>query len=69
MIIEALERTTGELSALAEEIGVSYHTLWSWKAGRRTPGPEHVLRLADALERRGGELRALAEELRKEAEG
>ena len=68
MIVEALERTTGDLQELADEIGVSYHTLWSWKAGRRTPGAEHVARLADALERRGGELVKLAEELRRETE-
>lgn len=67
MIVRALERTTGDLKDLADEIGVSYHTLWSWKAGRRTPGPEHVRTLADALEARGGELTELARELREAA--
>ena len=67
MIVEALERTTGDMGELAEEIGVSYHTLWSWKAGRRTPGPEHTRKLADALDRRGGELSELAAKLREAA--
>ena len=68
MIVKALAHTTGELGELAAELGVSYHTLWSWKAGRRAPGPRHIFSLANALERRSGDLQELVEELRKAAE-
>jgi transcriptional regulator with XRE-family HTH domain len=63
MIEEALDASTGNLRALAAEIGVSYETLWAWKSGRRTPGAENRRRLAEALAARGAKLLALAAEI------
>jgi len=52
---------------LARDSGLNEGTLWAWLNGRRTPGPESLLKLADGLEKRGSRLAALAQELRKEA--
>lgn len=68
MIEKVLERATASLEEIAEEAGVTYNTLYGWKAGRRNPTPENLAKLADALERRSTELAELAEKLRQEAE-
>lgn len=68
MIAEAVERAPASLEEIAEEAGVSRHSLYLWARGKRNPTPENLARLADALEKRGGELTELAEELREAAE-
>ncbi len=68
MIERALDIATGNLKEIADAAGISYATLWAWKAGRRNPTPENLAALANALERRGGELRELAKELRQMTE-
>lgn len=67
MVARALGAITGGLEQVADEVGVSYNTLWSWKEGRRNPSPENLRKLAEVLERRGGHLRELAGELREAA--
>lgn len=67
LIRSALDLTAGSVDALASELGVSYHTLWGWKAGRRTPSAEAVRHLANTLERRSGELEQVAHQLREAA--
>lgn len=69
MIEGALDRAVATLEDIARDAGITYDTLYAWKAGRRNPSPENLARLADALERRGGELVELAERLREEVEG
>jgi transcriptional regulator with XRE-family HTH domain len=67
MIQRALDATTGGIERLAEEMGVSHNTVWSWKAGRRNPSPENLRKLADVLRKRGDSLTRLADELDREA--
>jgi len=67
MISTALEVASGDLTAIADEVGVSYPTLWAWKAGKRTPGVRNLRRLAKALRRRGEQLTDLAERLDRAA--
>ena len=69
MIERALDVATGNLEGIAADAGISYATLWAWKAGRRNPSPENLAALADALERRGARLQALAKELQRAAGG
>jgi transcriptional regulator with XRE-family HTH domain len=54
---------------LARDTGLNESTIWAWVKGKRAPGPDSLLKLAEGLERRGGELVKLAEQLRKEAGG
>lgn len=68
MIDQALESAAASMEEIAEEIGVTYNTLYAWRTGRRTPTAENRAALADALGRRGGELTRLAEELREAGE-
>lgn len=68
MITDALDASTGSLDALAAEIGVSYDTLWAWRAGRRTPSPANMKRLAAALAERGVRLMVLADDISAAAE-
>lgn len=63
LVEEALAATAGSVEDLAEEVGVSPHTLWGWAKGRRSPRPKNLRRLAEVLEERGRRLRALAEDL------
>lgn len=53
---------------LAEEAGLSYDVLRSWRSGRRKPGRSSARRLAEGLERRGERLIELARGLREAAE-
>ena len=53
---------------IARDTGFNESTIWSWVKGKRVPGPDSLVKLADGLELRGGELQGLAEELRKAAE-
>lgn len=62
MIEKALEMS-GDLGSLAEESGLSYDTLYSWRTGRTTPRMRNLMRLAEALRTRGEKLQAIAVEL------
>ena len=75
MIAEALELASGQISQLAEQVGVSRSTLFRWAKGERTPSLENLRKLADALEsradvleRRGGELAEVVVKLRAVAD-
>lgn len=68
LVEEALAATAGSVEDLAEEVGVSAHTLWGWAKGRRSPRPENLRKLTEVLEQRGRRLRSLAEELGGEAD-
>lgn len=50
---------------LAEDSGLSYDVLRSWRSGRRRPGRRSILRLADGVHRRGERLIELAALLRQ----
>ena len=49
---------------LAEECGLSYDVVRSWRSGRRRASPESIRRLASGLERRAERLNTLAAELK-----
>lgn len=63
LIVEALDAVQGNLQELAEECGVSYHTLRSWRQNQRTPGEDKRRRLATALRRRAIQLHHIATQL------
>ena len=48
---------------LAQDSGLSYDVLRSWRSGRRRPNPDSVRKLADGLARRSEALRDLARQL------
>lgn len=50
---------------LAQDSGLSYDVLRSWRSGRRRPNPESVRKLADGIARRSELLRELARDLRR----
>lgn len=50
---------------LAQDSGLSYDVLRSWRSGRRRPNPESVRKLADGIARRSDMLRDLARDLRR----
>ncbi len=50
---------------LAQDSGLSYDVLRSWRSGRRRPNPESVRKLADGIARRSDLLRDLARDLRR----
>ncbi len=50
---------------LAQDSGLSYDVLRSWRSGRRRPNPESVRKLADGIARRADLLRDLARDLRR----
>jgi transcriptional regulator with XRE-family HTH domain len=51
---------------LAEESGLSYDVLRSWRSGRRRATAMSARRLAEGLEARGRRLLALAREIQKQ---
>lgn len=63
----AFRLLTRSIAEVAEAVGASYDSARSWSQGRRSPCPEHLVRLADLAEEQGEELRALASDLREEA--
>lgn len=67
MIEGGLDATTGSVERLADEIGVGYSTLWSWKCGLRNPSPKNLHKLAAVLRRRSKTADALADELDRAA--
>lgn len=63
LIQEALEKGPFSIQDFAEDVGVSYHTLYSWVRGRRTPQPESVKQVAEGLRKRAKKLEELAAKL------
>ncbi len=63
LVEEALAATAGSVEDLAEEVGVSPHTLWGWAKGRRSPRPENLRKLAEVLYDRGRRLSQIADDL------
>lgn len=68
MIESVLDQGTASVEELAREAGLSAHSLWAWREGRRNPSPESLRALADVLESRSGRLEELAVELRTAAD-
>lgn len=60
-----LDETPAGLKELAEESGLSYDVLRSWRNGRRTPHPTSARRLLGGLQSRRAKLRALSDELQQ----
>jgi transcriptional regulator with XRE-family HTH domain len=60
----ALREGPFAMRQLAEECGLSYDVVRSWRSGRRRASPESIRRLAGGLERRAERLNVLAQELR-----
>jgi hypothetical protein len=60
----ALREGPFAMRQLAEECGLSYDVVRSWRSGRRRASPESIRRLASGLERRAERLNALAAELK-----
>lgn len=64
IIQEALGQAPFSMRQLADEVGLSYDTFYSWSNRRRTPKAEHLRDLAAGLEKRAQLLCKLAEDLR-----
>ncbi len=64
---EALGAAPFTTRVLAEEAGLSYDLLRSWRSGRRQATPASARRLAAGLETRGRRLLELAQEIKKRA--
>lgn len=65
LIAEAVELTTGELTNLAEEAGVSRSTLYAWTTGLRNPSSKNLASLLTILEDRRERLGRIIDELRE----
>lgn len=63
-----LQEAPFAMRQLAEDSGLSYDVLRSWRSGRRRPGRRSVRRLADGLQQRGERLLELAASLRRVAD-
>lgn len=59
----ALRDAPFAMRQLANDSGLSYDVLRSWRSGRRKPNRESARKLASGLSRRAEQLRALAAEL------
>lgn len=68
VITDAMRLTTGNVEELADEVGVSRATLYAWASGRRQPGPEALVALAEALEARAIRIMAMSARLRFDAD-
>jgi predicted transcriptional regulator len=55
------------VETLAKDVDVSPHSLCRWVAGRRSPEPGNIRKLADVLEERSKKLATIAEQLRRAA--
>jgi hypothetical protein len=64
---EALVAAPFTTRVLAEESGLSYDLLRSWRSGRRQATPASARRLAVGLETRGRRLLELAQEIKRRA--
>ena len=56
------------LKELAEQSGLSYDVLRSWRTGRRSPNASSARRLLSGLEQKAGRLSELTDELRRAVE-
>ena len=63
VVADALRQSSGTVSDLANEGGVSRNTLHTWAQGTRSPSPENKDRLVGALRDRSEALSLLAVEL------
>lgn len=63
MVEQAIAAAAGGVETLADEIGVSYGTVWSWARGKRRPSPRNMKRLAKVLQKRARLLERLAADL------
>lgn len=61
--------TAGGIEELADEVGVSYATLYGWATNRRSPTREHLLALARIADRRSLALKDAADRLRRAGGG
>lgn len=68
LVQRALDEGPFTIQELADQIGVSYDSLYSWAKGRRVPRPENLRQLASGFDDRAGALRQVAAELRRAAE-
>lgn len=64
---DAVEELGVSLKKLCEDADLKYNTVMAWRAGRRTPSPENVRKLAQILEERSVTLHKLARDLEWEA--
>lgn len=64
---EAIQESGLTRAQIARDSGLSEDAVWSWEAGRRTPSPESLLRLAEGLRKRSGWLDRIAAELERTA--
>lgn len=65
LIAEAVDLTTGELTDLAEEAGLSRSTLYAWTTGLRNPSAKNLDALLEVLECRSERLGELVHALRQ----
>lgn len=61
--------TAGSIEELADEVGVSYATLYGWATDRRSPTTDHLLDLAKIADERADDLRQTAAQLRAIGKG
>lgn len=65
--VRAINEALLSAKELADDAGISYAAVASWRAGTRSPDPDTLLRLADAIAGHAVSLERIAERLRKEA--
>lgn len=68
-IEEIVALAAGSIERLADEVGVTYATLYGWATDRRRPSAEHLLELARVTDERSDALREAAARLRKLGKG
>lgn len=68
LITEAVDLTTGEVTDLAEEAGLSRSTLYAWTTGLRNPSAKNLDALLEVLEARRERLGELVNALRQTSE-
>lgn len=64
---EALREAPFSMRQLAEDAGLSYAMLRSWRIGRKRPRPQDLARIAAALRRKSEQLVRYAEQLERPA--
>lgn len=64
----ALDSLSPEFKELAERLEVSYSTVKAWRAGKRSPSPDNLEKLADLTEGQADDLLALSARLRRAAQ-
>jgi transcriptional regulator with XRE-family HTH domain len=69
LVKRTLEAVAPELKQIAEERGLNYSTMLSWRSGSRTPSSDNLSRIAELADQRADLLRGLAVELRDAVEG